>query len=105
SWGRLPKGGTILALIKADRPKKELTMRPQTTLFATAILALSLAPAAQAQGYGHPPQTQDQYQPQDQYQGQDQGQSHDQYQDHRYQNLDRYSYPDAAHIDRVSELA
>src|SRR5436305_5788061 len=86
-------------------------MRPHTTLFATAILALSLAPAAQAHGYGHPPQSQDQpqYQPQDQYQGQDQYQPQDQYQGQdqyqRYQNLDRYSYPDAAHIDRVSELA
>src|SRR5881227_1129557 len=74
-------------------------MRPHTTLFATAILALSLAPAAQAHEYGHPPQGQDQYQGQPQ----DQGQYQDQ--DQRYQNLDRYAYPDAAHIDRVSELA
>ena len=88
-------------------------MKPHTTLFATAILALALAPALQAHGYAHPPEDpnhpQDQYQPQDQGQYQPQGQyQNQQYPDQRYQNQyqdqnDRY--PDAEHIDRVSELA
>jgi hypothetical protein len=88
-------------------------MKPHTTLFATSILALALAPALQAHGYAHPPEDpnhpQDQYQPQDQRPYQDQGQyQNHQYPDQRYQNQyqdqnDRY--PDAEHIDRVSELA
>jgi hypothetical protein len=67
-------------------------MKTTTTLFATTLLTLSLAPALQAQGQGYPDQPQDRYQPRDQnqYQGPDR---------------DRAIYPDAGHLDRVSALA
>jgi hypothetical protein len=71
-------------------------MRRTTTLMTTALLALSLAPALQAQGYH-----QDDRRPEDQRQ--DGQRPDDRRQDDRYQNDDRY--PDAAHLDRVSELA
>jgi len=71
-------------------------MKNTTTLLATTLLTLSLAPALQAQGY--PNQPQDRYQPRDQgqYQGQDQYQGPDR---------DRAIYPDPGHLDRVSALA
>jgi hypothetical protein len=52
-------------------------MRRHTTLFATAILALSLAPALQAQGYD----------------------------DHHDRDRYRHAYPDAGHLSRVSAIA
>jgi hypothetical protein len=58
-------------------------MRRTTTLMTTALLALSLAPALQAQGQGY---HQDDRRPDDRRQDDD-------------------HYPDAAHIGRVSELA
>jgi hypothetical protein len=54
-------------------------MRRHTTLFATAILALSLAPALQAQGYDD---------------------HHD-----RDRDRDRHAYPDAGHLHRASAIA
>ncbi len=74
-------------------------MKNTTTLLATTLLTLSLAPALQAQqGQGYPNQPQDRYQPrdqgQDQYQGQNQG-----------PDRDRAIYPDPGHLDRVSALA
>jgi hypothetical protein len=61
-----------------------------TSLLATTLLTLSLAPALQAQGYTPQP---DRYQPRDQYQPRpDEGRV-------------RVLYPDAGHLDRVSALA
>jgi hypothetical protein len=65
-------------------------MKRTTTLFATSIFALALAPALQAQGYpnqapqGYPPQGQGYQAPQDR---------------------DHNGYPDAARMDRVARLA
>jgi hypothetical protein len=56
-------------------------MRRTTTLMTTAILALSIAPALQAQ-------PQDRYQPRD-----------------RDQERGRYSYPETRHVNRVAAIA
>jgi hypothetical protein len=56
-------------------------MRRTTTLMTTAILALSIAPALQAQ-------PQDRYQPRD-----------------RDQERGRYSYPESRHVNRVAAIA
>ena len=56
-------------------------MRRTTKLMTTAILALSIAPALQAQ-------PQDRYQPRD-----------------RYQERGRYSYPETRHVNRVAAIA
>ena len=62
-------------------------MRRHTTALATAILALSLAPALQAQGYDdHHDRSQD-------------GQDRDGHQGYHH------SYPDAGHLDRASAIA
>lgn len=76
-------------------------MKPHSTLLATAILALALAPALQAHGFAHPPeqdQDQPQYQPQDQYPSQNPYPTQNQYPDDN-------AYPAPVHMDRVSVLA
>src|ERR1700712_4701957 len=59
-------------------------MRRHTTLFATAILALSLAPALQAQGYDD---------------------HHDRSQDRDGRQGYRHAYPDAGHLNRAAAIA
>ncbi|HEY0513676.1 MAG TPA: hypothetical protein VGH73_17335 [Thermoanaerobaculia bacterium] len=75
-------------------------MRRHTTLFATAILALSLAPALQAQGY-------DDHHDRDRYQGNDQGndQGYGQGYDQNRPDNDRYAVPDPGRMDRAAWLA